>query len=147
MADDPDPGDRAELAGLLEAGDLDGLAGRFAAPLAFGTAGIRGPMGAGPARMNRATVRRVTAGLAGYLRTAVPDAGRRLVVIGFDARRHSREFADEAASVLTGAGLRVLRLPRPVSPSRPWFPPRPSRTRPSPRWPSRTRKSPARWTC
>lgn len=114
MADDPDPGDRAELAGLLDADDLDGLAGRFAAPLTFGTAGIRGPMGAGPARMNRATVRRVTAGLAGYLRAAVPDAGRRFVVIGFDARRHSLEFADEAASVLTGAGLRVLRLPGPV---------------------------------
>lgn len=114
IADDPDPGDRAELAGLLGAGDLDGLAGRFGRPLTFGTAGIRGPLGAGPARMNRATVRRITAGLARYLRTTVPDAAGRPVVIGFDARRRSQAFADEASSVLTGAGLRVLRLPGPV---------------------------------
>ncbi len=114
IAEDPDPDDRAELAGLLEAGDLDGLAQRFGRPLTFGTAGIRGPMGAGPARMNRATIRRVTAGLAGYVHAAVPRAGRRLVVIGFDARRRSRQFADEAASVLTGSGVRVLRLPGPV---------------------------------
>jgi phosphomannomutase len=114
IADDPDSGDRAELAGLLEAGDLDGLAERFGRPLTFGTAGIRGPMGAGPARMNRATVRRITAGLARYLATAVPGAAGRPVVIGFDARRRSRQFADEAASVLTGSGVRVLRLPGPI---------------------------------
>jgi phosphomannomutase len=63
--------------------------------------------------MNRATVRRVAAGLAHYLNQAVPDQGGP-VVIGYDARRGSREFADEAAAVLTGAGRRVLRLPGPV---------------------------------
>jgi phosphomannomutase len=73
--------------------------------------------------MNRATVRRVTAGLARYLDEAVPvkagpeqrgpDAADRPVVIGHDARRGSREFADEAAAVLTGAGRIVLRLPAP----------------------------------
>jgi phosphomannomutase len=105
IADDPDPADRAELSALLEADDLAALAERFAEPLTFGTAGIRGPLGAGPARMNRATIRRVAAGLAGYLRTAVPEATTRLVVIGFDARRGSGPFA---------AGLRVLSFGGPV---------------------------------
>ena len=114
IADDPDPADRAELSAMLDADDLAALAERFAEPLTFGTAGIRGPLGAGPARMNRATVRRVAAGLAGYLRTAVPAAATRPVVIGFDARRGSGPFATEAAAVLTGVGLRVLSFGGPV---------------------------------
>jgi phosphomannomutase len=113
IAADPDPGDRAELAALLRAGDTAALESRFGEPLTFGTAGIRGPLGAGPARMNRATVRRVAAGLAHYLNQANPDQARP-VVIGYDARHRSREFADEAAAVLTGAGRPVLRLPGPV---------------------------------
>ena len=64
--------------------------------------------------MNRAIVRRITAGLARYLQTAVPDAARRPVVIGFDARRGSPPFAAEAAAVLAGAGLRVLSFGGPV---------------------------------
>ncbi len=114
IADDPDPADRAELSALLQAGDAGELAARFAQPLTFGTAGIRGPLGAGPARMNRATVRQVTVGLARYLRAAGPDIASRPVVIGFDARRGSQPFAAEAAAVLTGSGLRVLRFGGPV---------------------------------
>jgi phosphomannomutase len=114
MAGDPDPVTRAELAALLAEDDLGGLAERFGAPLSFGTAGVRGPMGAGPARMNRATVRRVTAGLARYLRARVPGAAGRPVVIGFDARRDSDVFAKDAAAVLSGAGLRPVRLPGPL---------------------------------
>jgi phosphomannomutase len=69
--------------------------------------------------MNRATVRRVVAGLARYLRAAAPDAAApdaaaRPVVVGFDARRGSAPFAAEAAAVLTGAGLPVLRFGGPV---------------------------------
>ena len=114
IADDPDPADRAELSALLQAGDDGELAARFAQPLTFGTAGIRGPMGAGPGRMNRATVRRVAAGLARYLLAAGPELASRPVVIGFDARRGSQPFAAEAAAVLTGAGLRVLSFGAPV---------------------------------
>ena len=64
--------------------------------------------------MNRATVRRVAAGLARYVRAAIPDAATRPVVVGFDARRGSEPFAAEAAAVLTGAGLPVLRFGGPV---------------------------------
>jgi phosphomannomutase len=114
IADDPDPADRAELGALLRAGDDGELAARFAQPLTFGTAGIRGPLGAGPGRMNRAIVRRVAAGLARYLRAAGPELAGRPVVIGFDARRGSQPFAAEAAAVLTGAGPRVLSFGAPV---------------------------------
>ena len=114
IADDPDPADRSELSALLQAGDDGELAARFAQPLTFGTAGIRGPLEAGPGRMNRATVGRVAAGLARHLRAAGPELASRPVVIGFDARRGSQPFAAEAAAVLTGAGLRVLSFGTPV---------------------------------
>src|SRR5213593_2881671 len=93
IADDPDPAARAELQGLLEARRLDELAERFSAELTFGTAGLRGRLGAGPHRMNRATVRRVTAGFAAYLKSQSATSG---VVIGHDARHGSAAFAEEA---------------------------------------------------
>ena len=68
LAEDPDPDTRAELAALVAAGDTDELADRFSARLQFGTAGLRGALGAGPNRMNRAVVIRAAAGLASYLR-------------------------------------------------------------------------------
>ncbi|MFZ5850482.1 MAG: phospho-sugar mutase [Actinomycetota bacterium] len=110
LAEDPDPLTRAELADLLDAGDVPAVADRFAGPLQFGTAGLRGELGAGPNRMNRAVVIRATAGLAGYLRAA----GCRRVVVGYDARHRSADFAADAVAVLDGAGLEVLRLPRPL---------------------------------
>ncbi|MDT0265317.1 phospho-sugar mutase [Streptomyces sp. DSM 44915] len=108
LAEDPDPATRAELAALLAADDHAALAERFAGTLQFGTAGLRGEMGAGPMRMNRAVVIRAAAGLAGYLRRHSPG----LVVIGYDARHHSERFARDSAAVLTGAGLRAALLPR-----------------------------------
>jgi len=118
--EDPDPETRAEVERLLEGNgaepDIDGLRDRFGATLAFGTAGLRGEMGAGPNRMNRVTVMRATAGLARYL----ADTGHagEPVVVGFDARHGSATFAADAAAVLAGAGFPVhladRHIPTPV---------------------------------
>jgi phosphomannomutase len=104
--DDPEPADRGELRGLLDHGDTAGLADRFSARLAFGTAGLRGEMRAGPHGMNRAVVQRSAAGLARYL------GPEHTVVIGCDARHHSHRFALDTAEILTGAGLHAQLLPR-----------------------------------
>jgi phosphomannomutase len=111
LRDDPDPDTRAELTAILAAGHADALAARFGSRLAFGTAGLRGELGAGPSRMNRVTVQRAAAGLAAYL-TARHPGGR--VVIGYDARHKSGVFARDSADVLQGAGLDALVLPRPL---------------------------------
>lgn len=105
---DPDPGTAREVDDLLAGGDEAALIDRFRAELEFGTAGLRGLLGAGPNRMNRAVVRRATAGVARHLLATVPDAARRGVVVARDARRGSDEFALETAGVLAGHGIRVL---------------------------------------
>jgi len=110
LAEDPDPDTRAELAALLDAGDADGLADRFGATLEFGTAGLRGAMGAGPNRMNRVVVSRAAAGLSAYLKAR----GGSRVVVGYDARHKSDVFARDTAEVVEGAGLHALVLPRPL---------------------------------
>jgi phosphomannomutase len=135
IAHDPDPDDRAELGWLLqrsrgEVGSVlatgegssplaDGpsltpeqasaeLADRFSGSLQFGTAGLRGAMAPGPNRMNRAVVMRAAAGLIAYLSTLCQ---RPIVVIGNDARHHSRQFALDTAAIITAAGGQALLLP------------------------------------
>jgi phosphomannomutase len=111
LAEDPDPDTRAELRGLLDAGDLAAVADRFAGPLEFGTAGLRGPLRAGPNGMNRAVVRRAAAGIAAYLHTAGVGGP---VVVGYDARHKSADFARDSAAVFAGAGFAARLLPRPL---------------------------------
>ncbi|MFF2327793.1 MULTISPECIES: phospho-sugar mutase [unclassified Streptomyces] len=112
LAEDPDPETRDELAELIATEDLDELAVRFAGTLQFGTAGLRGELGAGPMRMNRAVVIRAAAGLAAHLKAEGRTDG--LVVIGYDARYKSADFARDTAAVMIGAGLRAAVLPRPM---------------------------------
>jgi phosphomannomutase len=116
LAEDPDPDTRAELDDLLvRAGKGDETAAAeiadcFAGRLEFGTAGLRGALGAGPNRMNRAVVIRAAAGLAAYL----GRHGGRSVVVGYDARYKSDQFAHDTCAVMVGAGLDAMLLPRPL---------------------------------
>ncbi|MBN1093869.1 phospho-sugar mutase [Blastococcus sp. TML/M2B] len=107
---DPHEGDRAEILALVGSGDVAELGDRFAGPLTFGTAGLRGPLRAGPAGMNAAVVTRAAAGLGAWLAGSGSAGGG--IVIGFDARRRSDEFARISASVLAAAGFAVQVLPR-----------------------------------
>src|SRR6476661_7378384 len=118
--DDPDPTTRAELDGVLAAvrdGDpaaAADLADRMSGLLEFGTAGLRGALGAGPNRMNRSVVIRAAAGLTAYLRNEGRAGDAPTVVIGFDARYNSDVFARDTASVVVAAGGRALLLPQPL---------------------------------
>lgn len=120
MAADVDDSDVAELRRLVErSGDthagelaLAELADRFSGPLQFGTAGLRGAMAAGPNRMNRAVVIAAAAGLARFLSAEI-GSGTPRVVVGFDARYRSADFARDTAAVLVAAGAEVLLMPAP----------------------------------
>jgi phosphomannomutase len=118
--DDPDPTTRSELDALLaaaESGDEAAradLADRFVGLLEFGTAGLRGALGAGPNRMNRSVVIRAAAGLTAYLKDEGGAGERPCVVIGFDARYNSDVFARDTAAVVIAAGGRALLLPQPL---------------------------------
>lgn len=121
LADDPDPVTRAELAALVEraeAGDaaaVDDIADRFAAHLEFGTAGLRGALGAGPNRMNLAVVIRCAAAIARWVQGAAgPPAATRGVAVCFDARHRSADFATATCEVLAAAGVRAHLLPGPL---------------------------------
>jgi phosphomannomutase len=108
LAEDPDPQTREVLQGWMDAGQTDRLETAFAGPLTFGTAGLRGPLGPGPAAMNHIVVAKAAAGLCQYLL----DTGGRKVVVGYDARRNSQAFAELTASIAAGFGLSAEVLPR-----------------------------------
>jgi phosphomannomutase len=110
IADDPDPKTAAHLQALLDAGDEAALKPLFNGFLQFGTAGLRGPIGAGPSCMNRAVVGRAAAGIAAYM----TKRGMKSVVIGRDARYGSEDYTFESAEILSGAGMDVYILPRPL---------------------------------
>ena len=110
IADDPDPVTAAHLQSLLDAGDEAALTPLFSGFLQFGTAGLRGPIGAGPSCMNRAVVGRAAAGIASYM----AKRGMKSVVIGRDARYGSEDYTIESAQILSGAGMDVYILPRPL---------------------------------
>lgn len=112
---DPDDRTRAELDALVtrvESGDDEAaadLADRFAGRLQFGTAGLRGALGAGSNRMNRVLVAQAAAGFAAFLlgREAEPS-----IVIGYDGRTNSDVFARDTAEIMAAAGVAATILPR-----------------------------------
>jgi phosphomannomutase len=118
LAQDPDPATRAQLSDLIarvEEGDAAAsaeLADRFAGRLAFGTAGLRGELGAGSNRMNRVLVAQAAAGLAAFVRERAGQDRTPTVVIGYDGRRNSDVFARDSAELFAGAGVRAILLPR-----------------------------------
>ncbi|MDQ1584424.1 MAG: phosphomannomutase [Microbacteriaceae bacterium] len=118
IAQDPDEETRDELSALVTAaqsgspGALADLHSRFDTRLAFGTAGLRGEIAAGPNRMNRVLVAQAAAGLAGYLLDAAANGRAPSVVIGYDGRKNSAVFARDTAELMAGAGVRAILLPR-----------------------------------
>lgn len=94
---------RAELEGI--AGNEKEIEDRFYTELEFGTAGLRGVIGAGTNRMNIYTVRKATQGLANYIKKV--DGSGKGVAIAYDSRRMSPEFADEAALCLAANGIKA----------------------------------------
>lgn len=111
IAHDPDPVTAAELAALAKLDPAE-LQRRFSNPLAFGTAGLRGPLRAGPDAMNLAVVLRATWAVARVLTARC--LGGSTVVVGRDARHGSAQFAAATAEVLAAQGFSVHLLPEPL---------------------------------
>ncbi|AUZ86828.1 phosphomannomutase [Arthrobacter agilis] len=120
-AADPDPRTAEELrtlVGSVRSADASAavseqeLRDRFSGPLAFGTAGLRAALGAGPNRMNRVVVRRAAAGVAAHALGLAAGAYAPRAVVGFDARHNSRIFAEETAAIFTAAGIETFLMPR-----------------------------------
>ncbi|MEZ9353373.1 phospho-sugar mutase [Vibrio splendidus] len=107
LARDPDPRTREELQHLIDEEMHDELEDRFIQRLEFGTAGLRGKVGCGPNRMNRLVIQETATGLGHYLIDHVANASIRGVVVGYDGRLDSKQFAIDTASVLTALGIKV----------------------------------------
>ncbi|MDF2443779.1 MAG: phosphomannomutase [Subtercola sp.] len=118
IAQDPDEETRAELTALVSAAEggsetaVAELADRFDGRLAFGTAGLRGAIAAGPNRMNRVLVAQAARGLADFLLERAAPGEVPSVVVGYDGRKNSQVFATDSAELLAGAGVRAILLPR-----------------------------------
>jgi phosphomannomutase len=120
---DPDPVTKLELQALIDNQDEEGLSSRFSTRLDFGTAGLRGELGAGPNRMNRVVVAQTALGLAKFLNanreTYLDPSGGLSAVIGFDGRTNSDVFALDSAKILSAAGIKTFlfseMVPTPVA--------------------------------
>ena len=110
IAEDPDPKTKALLQTWLESGEVAEIKACFQGFLEFGTAGIRGPLGPGPSRMNRAVVSKTAYGIATFMRLN----SLKSIVIGRDARYGSEDFTRDTAEIMSGAGFEVFVLPRPL---------------------------------
>ena len=108
---DPDPITRAELLDIARSGDPAVLEDLMSGALEFGTAGLRGRVGPGPDRMNRAVVIRTTRALVDHLLATDAQVHQRGIVVGFDARPDSERFALDAAGVIAAAGVTVHLFP------------------------------------
>ena len=110
IADDPDPVTASQLQQWLDTNNEAELRTSFNGFLQFGTAGLRGPIRPGPSGMNRAVVGRTAAGLVAYMK----ERNLTSVVIGRDARYGSEDYTFETAEIMSGAGMKVFVLPRPL---------------------------------
>ncbi|OOF70763.1 phospho-sugar mutase [Rodentibacter caecimuris] len=115
LEQDPDTETRSELAKLLQlaqSGNEEAkteLKQRFSDRLQFGTAGLRGPLQAGPMGMNRVLVAQAAGGLANFLKSYDETPS---IVIGYDGRKNSDVFARDTAEIMAGAGIKTYLLPR-----------------------------------
>ena len=110
ISEDPDEKTRAQLTSWLTEENESELNSCFSGFLEFGTAGLRGPLGPGPSRMNRAVVSKTAAGLVTFMKRHNLAS----IVIGRDARYGSEDFTRDTAEIMSGAGFKVYVLPRPL---------------------------------
>ena len=104
---DPDPVTRAQIQQWIDEKNTKALETCFGTTLSFGTAGLRGKLGPGPAHMNRLMVSRVTAATCRYLDGVVPDAKNKGICVGYDGRHQSRAFAEDVMAIASALGFKI----------------------------------------